>query len=77
MSTVTWVDRNVKVLLSITDARKTIIYHEGLSRGGHRDVREPASHAGASNFIQFIDFAVRQADWTLENNWKTCNSRDT
>ena len=48
----------MKVLLSITDARKTIIYHKGLSRGGHRDVREPANHAGASNFIQFIDFAV-------------------
>ena len=63
--------------MSITDARKTIIYHEGLSRVGISDVREPSNYAGASNFIQFIDLAVRQGDWTLENHWNTCNSRET
>ena len=65
MSTVKRVDRNVKVLLSITDERKTIIYHESLSQRGHRYAGEPANHAGSSKLIEFIDFAVRLGEWTL------------
>ena len=82
-STVKQVDKNRKVLLSIIDAIKTI-GKMGVPLRGHRDdsryqpdVGEPANHPGVSNFIEFINFAVRQGNQTLGHYLKTCSSRET
>ena len=82
-STVKQVDKNRKVLLSIIDAIKTI-GKMGVPLRGHRDdsryqpdVGEPANHPGVGNFIEFINFAVRQENQTLRYHLKTCSSRET
>ena len=82
-STVKQVDKNRKVLLSIIDAIKTI-GKMGVPLRGHRDdsryqpdVGEPANHPGVGNFIEFINFAVRQGNQTLGHHLKTCSSRET
>ena len=75
-STVKQVDKNRKVLLSIIDAIKTI-GKMGVPLRGHRDdsryqpdVGEPANHPGVGNFIEFINFAVRQGNQTLGDHLK-------
>ena len=71
-STVKQVDKNRKVLLSISDAIKTI-GKMGVPLRGHRDdsrhqpdVGEPANHPGVGNFIEFINFAVRQGNQSFQ-----------
>ena len=69
--TVKQVDKNRKALLSIIDAIKTI-GKMGVPLRGHRDnsryqpdVGEPSNHPGVGNFIEFINFVVRQGNQTL------------
>ena len=82
-STVKQVDKNRKVLLSIIDAIKTI-GKMGIPLRGYRDdsnyqpdVGEPENHPGVDNFVEFINFAVRQGNQTLGHHLKTCSSRET
>ena len=82
-STVKQVDTNRKVLLPIIDAIKTI-GKMAVPLRGHRDdskyqpdVGEPANHPGVGNFIEFINFAVRQGNQTLGHHLKTCSNRET
>ena len=56
----------------------------GVPLRGHRDdsryqpdVGEPANHPGVGNFIELINFAVRQGNQTLGHHLKTCSSRET
>ena len=64
VSVVIWVNRNIKVLLKITDAIKAVA-RVGLSCIGYGndpryqpDVREPVNNVGATNFIELIDGSV-------------------
>ena len=82
-SSVNQIDKSRKVVLSIIDAMKAI-GKMGVPLRGHRDdsryqpdVRKPANHPGVGNFIEFINFAVRQGNQTLGSPLKTCSSRET
>ena len=67
-STVKQVDKNRKVLLSIIDVIKTIGKMVVPLRGHtddssyQPDVGEPVNYPGAGNFIELINFAVRQGN---------------
>ena len=78
-STVKQVDKNRKVLLSIIDAIKTI-GKMGVPLRGRRDdsrhqpdVGEASNHPGVGNFIELINFAVREGNKTLGHHLKTCS----
>ena len=69
--------------MSIIDAIKTI-GKMGVRLRGHRDdsryqpdVGEPANHPGVGNFIECINFAVRQGNQILGHHLETCSSRVT
>ena len=56
----------------------------GIPLRGHRDnsqyhpeVGEPATHAGVGNFVELLNFAVRQGNKDLEDHLKNCSSRET
>ena len=78
-STVKQVDKNRKVLLSIIDAIKTID-KMGVPLRGRRDdsrhqpdVGEASNHPGVGNFIEIINFVVREGNQTLGHHLKTCS----
>ena len=43
----------------------------------HPGVGELATHADVGNFIELLNFAVRQGNKDLENDFKNCSSRET
>ena len=43
----------------------------------HPEVGEPATHAGVGNFVELLNFAVRQGNEDLEDHLKNCSSRET
>ena len=72
-----------RILLSIIDLLKTAA-RMGILLRGHRDdsqyhpeVEEPATHAGVGNFVELLNFAVRQGKKDLEDHLKNCSSGET
>ena len=63
--------------MSIIDAKKTIGKMSVPLRGPRDDSRhqtdvgEAANHPGVGNFIEFINFAIRERNQTLEHHLKT------
>ena len=43
----------------------------------HPEVGELATHAGVDNFVELLNFAVRQGNKDLEDHLKNCSSRET
>ena len=41
------------------------------------DVGEPTNHPGVGNFLEFINFAVRNENQTSGYHLKTCSSTET
>ena len=77
------IKKNNRILLSIIDLLKTA-GRMGIPLRGHRDnsqyhpeVGEPATHAGVGNFVELLNFAVRQGNKDLEDHLKNCSSRET
>ena len=75
--------KNNRILMSIIDLLKTA-GQMGIPLRGHRDdsqyhqeVGEPATHAGVDNFVDLLNFAVRQGNKDLEDHLKNCSSRET
>ena len=75
--------KNNRILLSINELLKTA-ERMGIPLRGHRDdsqyhpeVGEPATHAGVGNFVEILNFAVRQGNKDLEDHLKICSSRET
>ena len=75
--------KNNRILLSIIDLLKTA-GQMGIPLRGHRDdsqyhqeVGEPATHAGVDNFVDLLNFVVRQGNKDLEDHLKNCSSRET
>ena len=75
--------KNNSILLSITDLLKTAGWTDIPLRGHrndsqyHPEVGEPATHVGVDNFVELLNFAVRQGNKDLEYNLKNCSSRET
>ena len=72
-----------RILLSIIDLLKTAT-RMGILLRGHRDdsqyhpeIEEPATHAGVGNFVELLNFAVRQGKKDLEDHFKNCSSGET
>ena len=68
--------KNNRILLSIIDLLKTA-GQVGIPLRGHRDdsqyhpeVEEPATHAGVDNFLELLNFAVRQGNKDLGRSFK-------
>ena len=75
--------KNNRILLSIIDLLKTA-GQMGIPLRGHRydsqyhpEVGEPATHAGVDNFVELLNFAVRQGNKDLEDHLKNCSNRET
>ena len=75
--------KNNRILLSITDLLKTA-GRMGIPLRVHRDdsqyhpeFGEPATHAGVGNFVELLNFVVRQDNKDLEDYLKNCSSRET
>ena len=75
--------KNNRILLSIIDLLKTA-GRMGIPLRGHRDdsqyhpeVGERATHAGVGNFVELLNFAVRQGNKDPEDHSKNCSSRET
>ena len=75
--------KNNRILLLIIDLLKTA-GRMGIPLRGDRDdskyhpeVGEPATYAGVGNFVEFLNFAVRQGNKDLEAHLKNCSSRET
>ena len=76
-------ERNKNVLLSIIDTRKTI-GRMGIALRGHwdnskyhPDVGEPSGHGGLGNFLELVNPIICQRNTSLEEQLKTCSSRET
>ena len=55
----------------------------GIPLRGHRDnsqnhpeVGEPAIHVEVGNFVELLNFAIRQVNRDLEDHLKNCSSRE-
>ena len=71
------------MLLSIIDIIKTI-GRMGITQSGHQDdskyhpdVGQPSGHDGLGNFVELVNLTIRQGNTSLEQQLKTCNSRET
>ena len=42
----------------------------------HPEVTEPATHAGVGNFVELLNFSVRQGNKDLEDHLRNCSSME-
>ena len=75
--------KNSRILLSISDLLKTA-GPMCIPLRGHRDdsqyhpeVGEPATNAGVGNFVELLNFGVRQGKKDLGDHLKNCSSSET